>query len=237
MRLGRPERVGGATRRVGTARAAAVALVLAAWAAPVLAGPTLEIFFRRLDRTYSSIVDRLAPIEIGPATVALRSPEHSLRILHHLATLEPDPAGGHRVAVEVRFAGEGRVEADVVMGAVASQLADDLVVPEQTLRLEGRAAIARVAEGYKVTALELPESIAVRIQSRLAGRLVGLCRPMALVLVSLDCGALEQALGVLHVPLPGSGAEYLLPAEEVEPDERARLDEYLRLPAPAAPGS
>jgi hypothetical protein len=210
--------------------------LLALCAVAGLAGPGIDLSFRRLDRTYVAVVDQLAPIEIGPAKVALRSPDHSLRILRHLAQLAPDPAGGHRIVLEVTFEGRGRVEADVVMGAVASQLADDLVIPHQTLRLEGRAAISRSPDGYQVTALELPESIDVQIQSRLAGRLVGLCRPMALVLVSLDCAALEQALSVVTVPLPEPGAEYLLPFAEVEADERARFDAYLdQLPTPAVP--
>jgi hypothetical protein len=59
---------------------------------------------------------------------------------------------------------------------------------------------------------------------------------MALVLVSLDCVALEQALSVVTVPLPEPGAEYLLPFAEVEADERARFDAYLdQLPTPAVP--
>jgi hypothetical protein len=202
-------------------------VVLAGGALALWAGAGLELSFRRLDRTYEALVEELAPIEIGPAHVRLRSPEHALRILRHLAILEPAKTGGHRLTLQVSFEGHGRVEADVVLGAVASQLADDLVIPEQTLRLEGRVSIARAEDGYQVAVLEAPESVAVRIQSRLAGRLVGLCRPMALVLVSLDCAALEQALGSITVPLPAPGSEYLLPAAEVEADERALLDAYL----------
>lgn len=207
-------------------RTAAGWLVAAGFAGMLLAGAGIDLSFRRLDRTYEAIVDQLAPIELGPAKVSLRSPQHSLRVLSHLARLTPD-GDGHRVALEVSFEGSGRVEADVVMGAVASQLADDLVIPRQTLRLEGRVGIARGEGGYVVTALELPATTSVRIQSRLAGRLVGLCRPMALVLVSLDCGALEQALSVVSVPLPEPGTAYLLPDIEIEADERARFDAYL----------
>jgi hypothetical protein len=213
--------------RRSSRRLALAWIVLAGVGFAAVAGPGIELSFRRLDRTYQSIVEQLAPIEIGPAHVSLRSPDHSLRILRHLARLTPDGTGGHRVALEVTFEGQGRVEADVVMGAVASQLADDLVIPEQTLALEGRVSIARDPEGYRVTALELPETATVQIQSRLAGRLVGLCRPMALVLVSLDCAALELALSSVAVPMPEPGAEYLLPAAEVEPDERALFDAYL----------
>ena len=227
----------------GARRAAsrsAIWLALAGAAIALHASSALEMSFRRLDRTYEALVDELAPIEIGPARVRLRSPEHSLRVLRHRAALAPAEEGGHDVALEVSFSGSGRVEADVEMGAVASHLADDLVVPEQTLKLEGRAGIARIESGYVVTVLEVPEAVSVKIQSRLAGRLVGLCRPMTLVLVSLDCVALEQALGSITVPLPAPGSEYLLPFSEIDADERARFDAYLdEAPgvAPTAPPS
>jgi hypothetical protein len=222
-RAGRPAAI--AWRAASRSATAWIALVVGVTA--LHASGLLEMSFRRLDRTYEALVEELAPIEIGPARVRLRSPEHSLRILRHRATLAPSKAGGHDVALEVSFTGQGRVEADVEMGAVVSQLADDLVVPEQTLSLEGRAGIARTEEGYQVTVLAVPESVSVKIQSRLAGRLVGLCRPMTLVLVSLDCAALEQALGSITVPLPEPGAQYLLPFSEVDADERARFDAYL----------
>lgn len=235
---GMPQRSRAGRSAAGARRAAPVSaiwLALAGGALALHAGNVLEMSFRSLDRTYEALVDELAPIEIGPARVRLRSPEHSLRILRHRATLVPSKAGGHDVALEVSFSGSGRVEADVEMGAVASQLADDLVVPEQTLVLEGRAGISRTEEGYQVTVLAVPESVSVKIQSRLAGRLVGLCRPMALVLVSLDCVALEQALGSITVPLPAPGSEYVLPFSEVDADERARFDAYLDEASGVAP--
>jgi hypothetical protein len=183
--------------------------------------------FPQLNRSYDGLVDQLAPVQMGPALVQLRSPEHALTIRRHLADLAPTPEGDHRVRLELDFSGWGRLEADVTLGTVNSRLADEVVVPAQSLVLEGRARLERTEGGYLITPTELPGSVAVRIESRLAQRLFSLCRPMGLVLVNLDCPALESALSSIDVPLPEPGQGYLLPDAELTDDDRARLDGYL----------
>jgi hypothetical protein len=95
------------------------------------------------------------------------------------------------------------------------------------LRLDGRIRLSRSAEGYQISLVEAPETVEVQIQSQLAGRLVPVCRQMALVLVRFDCAALEDALSRVNVPIPKPGTEFLLPIEEVSPEEAKALDRYL----------
>ncbi|HVS14415.1 MAG TPA: hypothetical protein VMV46_10840 [Thermoanaerobaculia bacterium] len=209
----------------GRPRAAAVLLALVPLAAGVARAESFT--FERLNRVYEGVVDELAPVEMGPALVQLRSPEHALTIRRHLADLAPTSDGDHRIRLELAFSGWGRLEADVTLGTVTSRLNDDVVVPAQSVVLDGRARVARTEGGYLITPTELPRAVNVRIESRLARRLFSLCRPMGLVLVNLDCAALEAALSSIDVPLPDPGQAYLLPDAELTDADRERLDGYL----------
>ena len=51
---------------------------------------------------------------------------------------------------------------------------------------------------------------------------------MALVLVSLDCDAIERAVTLINAPLPEAGGEYLIPVEDTTPEERRAFDRFLR---------
>jgi hypothetical protein len=166
---------------------------------------------------------------MGPALVRLRSPQHALTIRRHLAELTPMPDGDHRVRLELGFSGWGLLEADVTLGTVTTRLNDEVVVPAQALLIEARARLVRTEGGYLITPTEFPESVAVRIESRLAHRLFSLCRPMGLVLVNLDCPALEAALSRIDVPLPAAGQSYLLPDAELTEADHDRLRSYLRV--------
>ncbi|REJ74614.1 MAG: hypothetical protein DWQ36_16020 [Acidobacteria bacterium] len=184
--------------------------------------------FSRLDRSYDSIVDELAPVQVGPATVLLRSPSHRLDLHGHQVELVRGSAGdGLGAVLTLDVSGSGLLEADVSLGTVRSQLADELVLPRQEIRVVGRISVARGEEGYLVRPLELPEQIEVRIESRLARQLFVICRPMTLVLVNMDCVELERSLSRIRVPLPAAGDAYLLPYAEVSEAERLAFERFL----------
>lgn len=202
-----------------------------AWLIASAAGPmSAESFeFPLLNRTYEAFVQELTPVEIGPAHVILASPEHSLTVLDHRAILTPGEDGSHLATVELEFTARGRLEADLRIGTIESHVGDDLTVPRQRLTLSGRVRIARAPDGYLITALELPSSVEVRIESVLARRLFSICHQMALVLVNLSCSTLEEALTRLTVPLPAPGTRFELPDAELRKEDRDRLDAYLAL--------
>lgn len=187
----------------------------------------ISFAFERLNRTFETVVEELAPVQVGPAQVTLRSPQHAFTLRRHLADLKPSPSGGHSIELELSFSGWGLLEADVTMGSLSTSLSDKVVIPGQSLALAGRVQLARTDGGYLVTLVELPPSVSVRIESQLARRLFSLCRPMGLVLVNLDCQALEAALSVIDVPLPAPGQSFLLPDEELTELDREGLDLYL----------
>jgi hypothetical protein len=215
-----------AGRRGSSARRAVLGLVLAVLGAANPASAT-TFTFERLNRVFESVVDELAPVQVGPAHVVLRSPEHAFTLRRHLAELKPGAGGEHSIQLELAFSGWGVLEADVTMGTLSTRLSDRVVVPDQSLAISGRAVVARTDGGYLITPTVLPPSISVRIESQLARRLFSLCRPMGLVLVNLDCQALEAALTAIDVPLPAPGQSYLLPDEELTDLDRQGLDLYL----------
>lgn len=183
--------------------------------------------FEKLNREYSEFVQELAPIEVGGANVLLSSPQHSITLIRNRTVLHPAPEGGFLTTVELRLGGYGKLNAQVEMGSMATQLDDELALPAQGLTLKGRVDITEAAEGFWIRVLELPESVRVRIESRLAGKLFNLCRPMALVLVSLDCDLLEDSLTNIEVPLPEPGETYLLPREELTEAEAQALSAFI----------
>ncbi len=219
----------------GRPRAAHLVLVLAV-CAPALTQEALAqegasvrtVSFERLNRVYEELIDDLSLVQIGPAEVALRSPAHSLTVSRHAATLVAGDDGVFEAELELDISGSGKIAADVVIGSLESQLTQGLVVPAQTLRLEGAIAIRRDDEGYWIRTERMPATTQVRIESELGTQLFTVCRQMALVLVSLDCEAIERAVTLISVPLPEAGAEYLISLEDTTPEERRGFDRFLR---------
>ena len=184
--------------------------------------------FEKLDRTYTSFVEELAPIEVSSLKIVLRSPEHSMTLESHYAELVALGSSEYEAVIGFRFLGQGVLDADVTVGLVESQLQDELVLPLQSLRLAGRVQIDSAVEGYTITLLESHQETAdVSIESKLAGRLVPLCKQLALVLVNLGCDVLEEALSVVRVPIPEPGTTFFLSRAELSPDEAKHLDAYL----------
>jgi hypothetical protein len=209
----------------------------AAGRADAAEGRSAEFEFARLNRTYSQFVDQLQPVVLGPVEVLLRSPRHELQIAGHRAWLTPADPGIHNVRVDLELSGSGTINAVLRMAGLEGKLDDELTLPRQTLRMDGQIRLARTAAGYAIALVQAPPTVSVQIQSQLAGRLVPVCRQMALVLVTFDCTALEDALSRVQVPLPKPGTEFLLPIGEVTPEEAKALDGYLIEAAKAKTGS
>jgi hypothetical protein len=186
-----------------------------------------EFRFERLNRSYSQFVDQLTPVVLGPVEVLLHSPVHQLELVEHRAVLDAADDGTHRIRVEIDISGHGTIDAVLRAAGVEGKLSDQLKLPLQTLAMDGRIRLARGVEGYTVTLVEAPQQVEVEIESQLAGRLVPLCRNMALVLVRFDCAALQESLSKVNVPIPDPGAEFLLPIDEMSEADRRRLDGYL----------
>lgn len=184
--------------------------------------------FEKLNRVFEQFLTEVRPLELGSATIRLSSPQHSLTIEDHAAELEPMGGALHAIRLELRFSGEGVLDADIEFGRIKSQLSDRLTVPSQTLVLEGLVELHQESDAFEIVLRQGPPDVTVVIRSDLAQRLFAICHQMVLVLVQMDCAALEEALSTITVPLPESGESFLLPRDELRAEELLRFELYLK---------
>lgn len=190
--------------------------------------PPGQLRFARLNRTYPDAVSDIAPVTEGLVTIRLSSPKNQMTLRNHLLRLEPGPGGSHSAELRVEFEGKGVLVADVDVAGFGTRLQDNVVVPPQAANLEGRVTVRKVPEGYLVRPEQLPPRVAVRIESGLAGRVVGVCQSASRIsLAPMDCAGLASRLSRASVPLPSAGEEFLLEAAELTAAERQQLDSYL----------
>jgi hypothetical protein len=191
-------------------------------------GAEKEFVFESLNRVFGSFVDDLAPIELGSMRIGLSSPEHSMTLERHSARLRSLGNAEYETRLSFDLHGWGILALKVEMGGVESDIEDELTLPSQSLVLEGRLKLEPVEGGYEITLLEaFQQDVAVKIESKIAGRIVPLCRQLALVLISLECDVLEETLSVVRVPMPAPGKIFFLSAQELTELEIEELDAFL----------
>lgn len=199
-----------------------------------------------LNGVYQDLDSGLVPIEQGPLTFQVASPEHRVAVHGNRLWLEPAPGGTWRIDVEVDFEGEGRLDVDVTGPGIAQRLSDEVAAPRQTVRahatvrVEPRFApgdtedIAGTLDGWLFTVAEPGPAVAIVIESALVGQLTNLCRVFdALPVLSVDCGALENALSTVRVPQPETGRGFYLPAAYLGEAERAYFEGLVRAAVPS----
>lgn len=183
----------------------------------------------RVDGIHRDLDSDLAPIEMGPMTVVLTSPTHSLEVLEHQLSLGSAADGADAATLRARFQGQAHLVAELEIAGIISEIDDQILLPLQEIEISGLIEIRREEGGYRVLALESPDHVELQIESDLAGRLGMLCRGFAvLAMGNLDCEAVDQAMSVVRVPLPEPGEEYFVAVEDLTPGERRQIDRYLR---------
>lgn len=215
-------------------------------AAAPMAAPPGQFRFERLNRTYENAAPEILPVESGLLSVRLTSPSNALIVRSHLLRLEPGVDGSHAGELAIDISGRGRLVADVALAGFETRFQDEVTVPAQSHRMEGRLRLARTRGGYAVTPEQLPRRVAVRIRSQLGADVVAFCERIALLPgMAVTCAGLDRALSTAVVPLPERGETFLLEDADLTPGDRRRLDAYLAAaprPRPAsrtgrAPGS
>jgi hypothetical protein len=188
----------------------------------------LELRFERLNGPYDDLVAQVEPIESGPVTIRLSSPEHHLELKENQLDLSPLGGGLHAVRGLVRFSGTGKLIADLDFGGVPASLQDEVVFPEQETIVEGKIRIEVVDDGYRLTVEDLPRFIDLEIHSKLGSELVVWCSRLALFVAGdAGCGDLDRELSHPRLPLPAPGASHLVRRDELTAAEQAQLDLYL----------
>lgn len=183
----------------------------------------------RVNGIHTDLGSDLAPIEVGPVTVVLTSPTHSLEVLEHELSLGPGKDGAEAARLKVRYQGQAYLVAALEIAGMTGDIDDNIEVPLQETEIEGLVEIDREGDGYRITALEAPSHVEIQVESGLAGQLGLLCRGFAvLAMGNVDCEAVDQAMSVIRVPLPEPGEEFFIASEDLTEQEREQIESYLR---------
>jgi hypothetical protein len=211
------------------ARALGVAL-FALVALPALADPPASdpggIQIGYLNRTWTDLAGEASPVDEGPLSVRLRSPENRITVHRNRLALAPRAGGDPDARIEAEFEGEGRLVAEVGDGRFATTFTDRVTAPRQSVRVAGRVRVTRDAGAYRVTLVEGPASAPVEIRSEAIRRVLGLCEEIGW-LAALDCGRLRGRLSTVHLPLGDDRRTLRLPRERLGAAERAYLDRFV----------
>ena len=189
-----------------------------------------------LNRTWTHLEGELNPVQEGPLSVRLRSPQQRVSVHRNRLVLAVVRPGESDAQIEARFEGEGQLVADIEGGPFATTLTDRVSAPLQSVRVQGRVRITRDADAYHVRFVDAPASAPVKIQSRLVGEVVGLCEQLGGLAV-VDCDRLRESLSTVQVPLGGGDRALRLPREQLGAEERAYLDRFAARDQSAAPAS
>ncbi len=183
----------------------------------------------RVDGVHRDLATEIAPIEQGAIVIQLYSENPVLEVVSHELLLWPLEGNSHGARLTALFQGEADVQADLEVAGLPAQMADFVELPEQETSIEGRFEIAQEESGYRVVAEELPRFIEIRVKSRLAGRLVTLCRGLALFAPGsgAECEGLNRLLSVVRLPMPEAGETYFIEQSRLTDFEREQLDSYL----------
>lgn len=204
---------------------AATAILLAAGAG---LGQPLDLRLEALNRVYQDVAGEFPPLDLSPVVVRLSSPHQSILLKQNRIRLERLDGARFAARVELDLLGKGDLIADVEFAGSTRQLTDELLVPRQTLAVEGIVQISRVGGGFRVVTEKLPRDLAVAIRSRLVGQVLELCGGAALLTFGqIDCDAVAAALENPRVPLPGPGFEYLLADRDLDAEQVQALEALL----------
>ncbi|MEM1203383.1 MAG: hypothetical protein AAGN66_09170 [Acidobacteriota bacterium] len=216
----------------------AVALLLVS---PMYAAPTASaedgISIEALNGTFEQLDGGLQPIQQGPVTIVITSPEHRLQVFANRFKLSPHASGDGTLDAEldVRLEGWGELVAELVTGAgEPTRFEDTVTAGRQWVRAAARVKLEKAEGGYELTFLEAERpSVDIVIKSGLAKQLVDTCRAFAALPLfggGLDCDSVAASLAVARIPYPDPGTVYLVHGELLTSEERIYFDVHAASP-------
>lgn len=196
----------------------------------VAAQETPQIFeMPRLNQVYGDVVREVLPIRQGPVVVRLEFLDHSIELKdHRLEVLHNLDENSFDFRVVATVQGEAEVKSSLEIAGVPANLQDQVRLPLQSISVSGTTEIRRDQEGYWISPQELPPFVEVEIESRLARKMVSLCKGLAFLPgMGSACEGLKQSLAFIRLPLPEPGETYLVPLSRLTEAELRKFDRYL----------
>jgi len=209
-----------------TPRIVVLAALTVVLAAPV--ARATELRFSKLSRVYQDLAGEMAPIEMPPVRIRLSSPSQTIVVKENRVELQPLGAGRFDGRVEIDLLGKGDLRVDLDLGGSSQHLEDEVLLPPQTVVVDGVTRIERATGGYRILPEKLPPDLRIEIRSRLINQVLDLCGGAAILsLGALDCGGLRDSLERPRIPLAGVAQGLFLADAELTDGERASLDRLL----------
>ena len=200
--------------------------------AAVARAADVDITFSLLNKTYTDLVGEVEPVVQGPLTVRPSSPKNALTLRDNRLHLHPEGDGVFSGRLELDILGKGWLVADVDAAGLETRFQDELLVPPQTLRFDGKVKLERVPGGYRATAVETPRHFEVALQSKVVTSFLSWCDSASSVpFAHIECAGLEHGLTHVSLPLQGVGATYFVADTDLTPAERQQLDALIGPPA------
>lgn len=206
----------------------ALVLLFLPAAAPACAD-TVEI--KAANGTYDQLGAKLQPIVQGPFTIKIASPKHELKVHANRLDLRQGPGPGLVDArFEVELEGYGDLIADVLgPNESRSHFEERVTAQRQRVRVAASMRLQKIPQGYMWTLLApLNPTIDFIVDSELSSKLTATCKVFEVLPVFglIDCGALENALTTIKVPMPQSGTQWLVVPDKLSAAEKTFLDKF-----------
>lgn len=228
-RPARREKAAAATIGGMNNRQSPLALIFAFLLLPLAAAAdTIEI--QAANGSYTQLGAQLQPIVQGPFTIHVASPRHEIKVHSNRLDLVKGPGLTVDARFEVELEGFGDLIADVVGPDGGSTHFEERVsARRQRIRVAATMRLQKVPQGYMWTLVApLTPTIDFYVESGLSSKLVATCKVFAVlpILGAIDCGALENALTTLKVPMPKAGTQWLVAPERLTAGEKSFLDRF-----------
>jgi len=193
------------------------------------AADVLEI--KAANGSYTQLGAQLQPIVQGPFVVNVASPRHEIKVhSNRLELLKGPGLGTVDARFEVELEGFGDLIADVVgPDNSRTHFEERVVARRQRIRVAASMRLQKVPQGYMWTLISpLTPSVDFIVESELSSKLTATCKVFEILPLFdlLDCGALENALTTIKVPMPAAGTQWLIAPEKLTESEKSFLDRY-----------
>lgn len=189
---------------------------------PLLAQDEVHsIELTQFNGTYRDLATNLEPVRQGGLEIHISSPRHRLTIYSNRVELRPTDHGTFEMVFEADFDGEGDLIAEVgPAGGPFTRFTDEVSARRQRVQASAEVTLAAHERGFLFVMVEPGPAAQLEIQSSLVRQVVGLCGVFSLMpMMNLDCEGLAEAMARVRVPLPETGAEFVLPAEFLTAEE------------------
>lgn len=180
----------------------------------------VDLVLTGIDRDYRGALPAVA-WEASGISGSLAMPNAVVSLHRHRLELTPVGNGRFAALAELEISGSGDATVLLDLSDPPTRLQEVVTAPRQLLQVRGIVELQGGQDGsLTLTLVESPAAVVVRVQSRLADGMTGIC---AILVGPGPCAALAQRLERVEVPGPPVGTKLELPAGSIDAGALSRL--------------